>query len=122
MNDIVLNRFCYISRKQDLIDIAFSCLRSELHHHTSWRICIHVSILSSNIVCLRLDNTIENLHGVSLSGDISLIPVSNEFAGYIELSSLNKFLLNNILYLFDMNLIVKVAVLKPGGKKTLAVL
>ena len=102
----IVNSLADIIRKQALIHISLRRLRCELHHHTCRRICIHVRILTRNIIGLSIDNLLENFAGLGLSGEIPLVAVSDILFGDLLARALHELELDAILDFLHSHLIL----------------
>ena len=104
VNITVINRIPDVFRQQTLIHIRLGGLGSELHHHSCRCVGVHIRVLASNVVCLRVNYLLKNLAGLSLAGKVALITIGYILLGHLLAGTLHQFQLYTVLNLLDAHI------------------
>ena len=80
-----------------VVDKRFCCLAGKFHHHTGWRVGVHVGVLACDVVRLRLDDFKENVACLGAACDAALVAVGDVAFCHFLARTLHQFKLNVVL-------------------------
>ena len=72
-----------LTRQQIVVHERLGSLRGKLHHHASWRVGIHIGILTRYVVALDVDDVQEHVARLSLAGYRTLVTIGNILLSHI---------------------------------------
>ena len=93
-----------LRRQQVVVDKGLGALGGEFHHHTGWRVGIHIRILTGDIVILDIDDVEKNITCLCLTGNGTLVAVSDISLCHILTGTLHQLHLNGVLNLLHRHL------------------
>ena len=97
---IVAYGLACFGREKVVVNEGLGGLAGKFHHHSRWRIGVHVGILAGDVVVLRFDYFEEHVAGFCLAGDAALVAVGYVAAGNLFAGAVHEFELDTILNLF----------------------
>mgnify|MGYP006916025813 CR=1 FL=1 len=99
--DVILcDSFADVVGEEALVHIALGCLGGELHHHSGGSVRVHIRILTGDVVHLRVDDGLENVVGLSLTGHGPLVAVADILLRNLLAGAFHKFRLHAVLDFF----------------------
>ena len=98
------DRISGFSGQEIVVDKWFGCFRSEFHHHSCRRICVHVGILTGNVVVFRFDDFQEYIAGFCPAGNAPLVAVCDVAFGHLFPRGFHQLYLNAVLNLLYRHL------------------
>ncbi len=78
----------------------FCSLAGELHHHACGRIGVHVRIFAGDVVVFCLDDFMEHVAGLGLSGNAALVAIGDIALGNFLSGAVHEFELHHVLNVF----------------------
>ena len=103
---VMLHSVTTLARQQIVVHERFGRLRRKFHHHASRRVGIHISILARYVVALDIYDIQEYVASLGLTGDRTLIAVSNVLLGHILATRLHQLQFHHVLNLLNRHLTV----------------
>ncbi len=70
-------------REQVVVDKRLGGLRRELHHHSRWRVGVHIGVLAGDVVVFGLDDFQEYVAGLGPAGYTALVTVGDISLGHL---------------------------------------
>ena len=84
-----------------VVDKRFRSLAGKFHHHACRRVCVHVGVLSRDVVALGLDYFMEHIACLSLACDAALVAVGDISFCHFLTRAVHQLKLDHVLYFLD---------------------
>ena len=101
---VMLHGITAFRRQEVVVNKGLGAFRGKLHHHTGWRVGIHIGILASNIIVLNVHNIEKNITCLCFAGYRTLVTISDIALSYILTTGFHQLHLYRVLDLLHGHL------------------
>ena len=104
VQSVLTNGLSAFFAQQIVVNERLSGFARKLHHHSGWRISVHVGVFARNVVIFHVDNLQKHVVRLGLSGHAALVSIGNVSPSHIFAATLHQFHLHLVLDVFHRHL------------------